>query len=564
MPPPAAPPPRDIAGRWILRPEGQPFAVPPPWMIIELEGTALRVHGDGWSGEGTFDGERGSYDWRLVDGRGGRTECFLDEQGELHGQVRGAEFNWDYRATWVGSPAPPQASAIRTFELRDDRSSKFWNIELHGDKFTVTFGKIGTKGQTQTKEFADGARAEKDHAKLIKEKLGKGYVETTPAAAAAAPAKPPAQQALEKALVENPDDLAAHAAYADLLSEQGDPRGEFIQVQLRLEDPQCKGKQRERLQKREQELLHAHARQWLGEMAPFFLDEQTTSGGWRFQFQHRFERGWLAFVRLERLSAAFMPAFNANPLLRLLRHLVVPHRDWGAVAYEEQDDLALLAQSSHLGNVRQFQLGPDDDDPHCHMPGEWAVELVRQMPKLEELRMHAHCRNPDALFALRFPRLRLLQVHHLHHYPLEVLAANATLTNLEHLSLWPHMLEPGDEAPYITLEGARALIHSPNLPRLRVLVLRSSDLGDEGCAEIVGSGLLKRLKVLNLMGGRITDAGARTLAACADLKNLELLNVSQNTLTDAGLGALRATGIRVESAQQLGEGEAYMWEGDME
>ena len=42
--------------------------------------------------------------------------------------------------------------------------------------------------------------------------------------------------ALEQALVENPDDLAAHAAYADLLMEEGDPRGEFIQVQLALDE----------------------------------------------------------------------------------------------------------------------------------------------------------------------------------------------------------------------------------------------------------------------------------------------------------------------------------------
>jgi uncharacterized protein (TIGR02996 family) len=44
------------------------------------------------------------------------------------------------------------------------------------------------------------------------------------------------REALEAALVENPDDLAAHRAYADHLMELGDPRGEFIQVQLALED----------------------------------------------------------------------------------------------------------------------------------------------------------------------------------------------------------------------------------------------------------------------------------------------------------------------------------------
>ena len=46
-------------------------------------------------------------------------------------------------------------------------------------------------------------------------------------------------QALQAAVVEGPDDLAAHMALADWLSEQADPRlqarGELIRTQLALE-----------------------------------------------------------------------------------------------------------------------------------------------------------------------------------------------------------------------------------------------------------------------------------------------------------------------------------------
>ncbi len=59
----------------------------------------------------------------------------------------------------------------------DDKSSKFWEISLSGEKFTVRYGKIGTDGQTQEKQFADSPNAEKQHEKLIAEKVGKGYVE---------------------------------------------------------------------------------------------------------------------------------------------------------------------------------------------------------------------------------------------------------------------------------------------------------------------------------------------------------------------------------------------------
>ncbi len=44
------------------------------------------------------------------------------------------------------------------------------------------------------------------------------------------------REAFEQAIREGPDDLASHAACADWLQEQGDPRGEFIRVQLALED----------------------------------------------------------------------------------------------------------------------------------------------------------------------------------------------------------------------------------------------------------------------------------------------------------------------------------------
>jgi predicted DNA-binding WGR domain protein len=41
----------------------------------------------------------------------------------------------------------------------------------------VRFGRIGTQGQTQVKAFPDEAAAAKHVAKLIGEKVGKGYRE---------------------------------------------------------------------------------------------------------------------------------------------------------------------------------------------------------------------------------------------------------------------------------------------------------------------------------------------------------------------------------------------------
>jgi len=41
----------------------------------------------------------------------------------------------------------------------------------------VRFGRIGTPGQSQTKNFSDAEHARRESDKLIAEKLKKGYVE---------------------------------------------------------------------------------------------------------------------------------------------------------------------------------------------------------------------------------------------------------------------------------------------------------------------------------------------------------------------------------------------------
>ena len=61
--------------------------------------------------------------------------------------------------------------------FQSPHSSKFWNIEVQGNKHTVTYGRIGTDGVTKTKEFADAAAAIKDATRLIVAKKKKGYLE---------------------------------------------------------------------------------------------------------------------------------------------------------------------------------------------------------------------------------------------------------------------------------------------------------------------------------------------------------------------------------------------------
>src|SRR6266576_3460733 len=80
----------------------------------------------------------------------------------------------------------------RELVYMDAKSSKFWNIELAGNSHTVTYGRIGTSGQSLTKSFPSEEAARKDAEKLIREKLGKGYVDAAGAGATAtSPASSP-------------------------------------------------------------------------------------------------------------------------------------------------------------------------------------------------------------------------------------------------------------------------------------------------------------------------------------------------------------------------------------
>jgi uncharacterized protein (TIGR02996 family) len=471
---------------------------------------------------------------------------------------------------------------MRTFQYSDATSHKFWNIEVSGKSFTVTYGKVGAAGQTQTKTFASADKAQAEADKLVREKLKKGYSETTPRAAASQ------AEAFEQALTADPNDLTAACAYADYLAEQGDPRGEFMQTQIALEDESLSAAERKKLRAREAAVLKKHEKEWVGDWADLFPAPTETEG--RGQINHtgsrkyEFKRGLLTTVHFGELTVAAARAFVKAPHTRLVRELFI-----GIGAYEEEfepgPDIPEDADEGEAGeyvilrwaglrNIRRFQLGWVSDEVYedfcnfqCHLSGERLFAFVKQVPDAEELLVFAHFHDAEKLVALPMPRLRLLQLYHGWSYPLAKLAKNASLANLTHLLCHPHALD-GPE-PYISLADLKAVCRSPHLASLTHLRLRLTDFGDAGAKEVVESGVLKRLKVLDLRHGNMTDEGARLLAACSDLRNLEKLDLSRNALTDAGMAALKATKVPVELAHQhapVGEGDhpEYLYEADYE
>jgi uncharacterized protein (TIGR02996 family) len=467
-------------------------------------------------------------------------------------------------AATPATPSPAPAAVERTFVCGTDKSLKFWNIALQGNHFTVRFGKVGTAGQTQPKQFKDEAAAKKEHDKLIAEKVGKGYAETTPAPAPAR-GSDSVRDALETAIRDDPDDLAAHSALADHLQEHGDPRGEFIAVQLALEDPTRTAAQRKKLQQQEQKLFWAHGREWLGptlDASSCNWDKLSTQGR-----ATSFRRGWLWAMSFENrgdddeYAARVFQALTATPEARFLHDLTIDRAD--------EDSLKVLTRATFAPFLRKLHLG--EEPGGTHTGGEGLAVLASAFGRLESLLVYAHLGQDDAarLFAAPLPALRELEVCCTWHYPLDVLAKNRTLTRLRRVLFYPHMREGKDRAAYLNAAGLRALGASKHLTALAELTFQMWDGGDAAADALVETGLLFRLERLDLGLGNLTDAGTQTLARALASRphRLRFLDLSSNAVTQAGLDAFRAAaGVEVvcTGSHAPGSTEYLAYEGDVE
>src|SRR5262249_32522585 len=186
------------------------------------------------------------------------------------------------------------------------------------------------------------------------------------------------------------------------------------------------------------------------------------------------------------LTTGFARALARAPQARLLRRLVIQASpnyaeedeggdegegdDEGADRRDEGDEvwpLHPLRRAAYLSNVRVFQLGEQYQDTKwggasCHTNGDGVVGLIKKKPRLEELYLMAHRVDTRALFGLKtLTNLRVLEVDHLHDYPLETLARNKALGRLQSVSFHPHGLD--HEHAYIRLPGLRAVLRSPHL-----------------------------------------------------------------------------------------------------
>ncbi len=135
------------------------------------------------------------------------------------------------------------------------------------------------------------------------------------------------REMLEAALVAEPENLALHSAYADLLIEEGDPRGEYIRLELMLKQRWLKKQQRKQMQLRKDELMLREYPNWLGPLFQYcdapIGDEGLTPEGRVPAIQLRWKRGWICGVEARSADVTLLSLLAKNPLIRLNRSLDV-------------------------------------------------------------------------------------------------------------------------------------------------------------------------------------------------------------------------------------------------
>lgn len=159
-------------------------------------------------------------------------------------------------------------------------------------------------------------------------------------------------EALLSDVIQNPYDDAPRLRYAEWLEERGDPRGEFIRIQVELSSNDgVARKRRARLHLRENDLLDQHEEDWAADVAPLVES-------------YRFDRGFVSGATIstevflekpgEILDLAPIVYISLNgvrdhldelfssPYLTRIRALSLSNNDL------HDEDIARLTESPHL------------------------------------------------------------------------------------------------------------------------------------------------------------------------------------------------------------------------
>lgn len=362
----------------------------------------------------------------------------------------------------------------RKLVFMDSKSSKFWNIKLDGDSHTVTYGRMGTDGQSKTKSFDDADKAKKDYEKLVNAKLSKGYVDAGGGSAQTSGGG---------------DDLPAIA---------------FHSIH-HLDD------------------IHENAKTFIGlRVADYDPEKKPAKGG---KTVYRFRSDWEDDHQVEHLQH-----FLATDEAGEAKGIVIGN--WGGEESQGEPDEViklLIDNKDRLTSLVAIYLGDitSEENEMSWIQQTDISPLLAAFPNLQLLRT----RGADGL-KLSKPKHKKLRGLVIESGGLGVhiikSICKSDFPNMEHLELWLGTEEYGLSA---SVEDLQPILSGKLFPKLKYLGLRNCQFVDDIAAVIVNSPIIERIESLDLSLGVLTDEGGRAFLSLPDNTTLKHISLHHNYLT---------------------------------
>jgi predicted DNA-binding WGR domain protein len=392
----------------------------------------------------------------------------------------------------------------RELVYMDAKSSKFWNIELAGNSYTVTYGRIGTEGQSLSKSFADDAAAQKEADKLIKEKLGKGYVDAANSGASASGAAPNANGQIPLiafSTINRREDISENAST-------------FIGKRVADYDPEKPAKA---------DVIYRFRSDWeSNEVVPNLEHYLTTTAAT--------EATGLIIGAWHGDDGEMTPAEVVEALVKGKERLP----KLAAIYIGD-----ITSEENEMSWIHQCDLSP----------------LFKAFPNLQMLR----ARGGQDL-ELKSPAHAQLRALALETGGMDVGVIRSICTsdfpNLGYLELWLGTDEYG--ANY-NVADLQPILSGKLFPKLKYLGLRNCQRADELAGVVVNSPLMQRIETLDLSLGMLTDEGARALLMLQLNTTLKKLNLHYNYISADLIRQLKALPLTVDASKPSNMEEDDEW-----
>jgi predicted DNA-binding WGR domain protein len=398
----------------------------------------------------------------------------------------------------------------REFHFISGASNKFWAIEMNGDSFDVTYGKIGTDGTKQTKSFADAAAATKAYNKLVLEKTSKGYVEIGAAVASGGKDK--------NASIADASKTDASEGLSEL----------YFSTTQNINDI-------------------GNLKTFIGQKIANYTSTKSIKKG---SYVYKVYVGYDGEDDDEGLSSfvSRLASYLETDAASTAQGFVLGN--WNLDGPESAKPIVelMVAKKDRLPNLKALFVGDIAQEEaeiswieNCNM-----TPILDAYPKLELLRV----RGATGLeFAkAKHKKLRALAVES-GGLAREVVGqiCNADFPNLEYLEQWLGTAEYGGNAQ---VNDLTPIMKGKAFPKLKYLGLRNSEIVDEIAGVIINSPVIQQLETLDLSLGTLTDEGAKALMKLPQNAKLKRLDLHRHFLSNAMMKQLKTLPFSLNVAEQ--------------